>query len=97
MAGGALGIDAVIVMPTTTPAIKVDAVRALGGRAVLHGDTFDDAYAHAREIGAAEGRVFIHPYDDPDVIAARGRSPRRSCGRAASRSTRSSCRSAAAV
>jgi threonine dehydratase len=72
MAGSALGIDAVIVMPTTTPAIKVDAVRALGGRAVLHGDTFDDAYAHAREIGAAEGRVFIHPYDDPDVIAGQG-------------------------
>ncbi|HSP98812.1 MAG TPA: threonine ammonia-lyase, biosynthetic [Candidatus Dormibacteraeota bacterium] len=72
MAGGALGIDAVIVMPTTTPAIKVDAVRALGGRAVLHGDTFDDAYLHAREIGDAEERVFIHPYDDADVIAGQG-------------------------
>lgn len=71
-AGGALGIDAVIVMPTTTPAIKVDAVRALGGRAVLHGDTFDDAHLHARRIGAAEARVFIHPYDDPDVIAGQG-------------------------
>ena len=72
MAGGALGIDALIVMPTTTPAIKVDAVRALGARAVLHGDTFDDAYAHARALGDAEGRVFIHPYDDADVIAGQG-------------------------
>src|SRR5262245_23626446 len=72
MAGRALGIDAVIVMPTTTPAIKVDAVVSFGGRAVLHGDTFDDAYAHALGIAAAERRVFIHPYDDPDVIAGQG-------------------------
>lgn len=72
MAGRALGIEALIVMPTTTPQIKVDAVRALGARTVLHGDTFDDAYAQALAIGAAEGRVFIHPYDDPDVIAGQG-------------------------
>ena len=72
MAGRALGIEALIVMPTTTPAIKVDAVRALGARTVLHGDTFDDAYAQALQIGAAEGRVFIHPYDDPDIIAGQG-------------------------
>jgi threonine dehydratase len=72
MAGGALGIDALIVMPTTTPAIKVDAVRALGARTVLHGDTFDDAYAHAVALGADDGRVFIHPYDDADVIAGQG-------------------------
>src|SRR5215470_687444 len=72
MAGRALGIDALIVMPTTTPAIKVESVRALGGRAILHGDSFDDACQHAVGIAAAEGRVFIHPYDDPDVIAGQG-------------------------
>jgi threonine dehydratase len=72
MAGRALGIDAVIVMPTTTPAIKVESVRALGGRAILHGDSFDDACQHALGIAAAEGRVFIHPYDDPEVIAGQG-------------------------
>jgi threonine dehydratase len=72
MAGRALGIDAVIVMPTTTPTIKVESVRALGGRAVLHGDSFDDAHAHAQTIAAAEQRVLIHPYDDPDVIAGQG-------------------------
>jgi len=72
MAGRALGIDALIVMPTTTPAIKVEAVRALGVRAILYGDTFDDAYEHARELAAADQRVFIHPYDDPEVIAGQG-------------------------
>ena len=72
MAGRALGIDALIVMPTTTPAIKVESVRALGGRAVLHGDAFDDAFAHAQALAVAEQRVFIHPYDDPDVIAGQG-------------------------
>jgi threonine dehydratase len=71
MAGRALGIDALIVMPTTAPAIKIEAVRALGSRVVLHGDSYDDAYEHARG-AAAEGRVFIHPYDDPDVIAGQG-------------------------
>jgi threonine dehydratase len=72
MAGRALGIDALIVMPTTTPAIKVEAVRAFGGRTVLYGDAFDDAFAHAQALAAAEQRVFIHPYDDPDVIAGQG-------------------------
>ena len=72
MAGRALGIDAVIVMPTTTPAIKIDSVRALGGRAVLHGDSFDDACQYALELAGAERRVFIHPYDDPEVIAGQG-------------------------
>ena len=72
MAGRALGIDALIVMPTTTPAIKFASTQALGGRAVLYGDTFDDAYRHALDIAAAEGRIFIHPYDDPDVIAGQG-------------------------
>jgi len=72
MAGRALGIDALIVMPTTTPAIKVEAVRAFGGRAILYGDAFDDAYAHAQSLATAQQRTFIHPYDDPEVIAGQG-------------------------
>lgn len=67
-----LGIDATIVMPRTTPAIKVEAVRGYGGRVVLHGDVFDDAAAHARQRETEEGRVYIPPYDDPDVIAGQG-------------------------
>jgi threonine dehydratase len=66
------GIRAVIVMPVTTPSIKVDAVRALDGEVVLHGDTYDDAYEHARELEEKHGLVFIHPFDDPDVIAGQG-------------------------
>ncbi|WP_020179352.1 threonine ammonia-lyase, biosynthetic [Methylopila sp. M107] len=67
-----LGIKATIVMPVTTPAIKVDAVRHFGGEVVLSGDTFDDAYAYARKLGDEQGLTFIHPYDDPDVIAGQG-------------------------
>jgi threonine dehydratase len=67
-----LGIRAVIVMPTTTPSIKVDAVRHLGGEVVLIGDTFDVANEHARALADAEGLVFVHPFDDPDVIAGQG-------------------------
>lgn len=67
-----LGIDATIVMPRTTPAIKVEAVRGYGGRVVLHGDVFDMALAHARELEEQEGRVFVPPYDDADVIAGQG-------------------------
>ena len=66
------GVDAVIVMPVTTPSIKVDAVRALGGDVVLHGDNYDDAYAHARELEKEHGYYFVHPFDDPDVIAGQG-------------------------
>jgi threonine dehydratase len=66
------GLRAVIVMPTTTPSIKVDAVVALGGEAVLHGATYDDANAHARELEAAQGLCFVHPFNDPDVIAGQG-------------------------
>lgn len=67
-----LGVPATIVMPRTTPAIKVRAVRALGGKAVLHGDSYDDAYAHAVELVAERGLTFLHPFDDPDVIAGQG-------------------------
>jgi len=63
---------AVIVMPITTPSIKVDAVRALGGEVMLHGDTYDDAYAHARQLEQQHGYTFVHPFDDPDVIAGQG-------------------------
>ncbi len=62
----------VVVMPITTPTIKVDAVTALGGEVLLHGDTYDDAYEKAKEIEAAEGLTFIHPFDDPAVIAGQG-------------------------
>ena len=67
-----LEISAQIVMPQTTPRIKVDAVQALGGDVVLHGDTYDEACAHAYEIARSTQRVFIHPYDDIEVIAGQG-------------------------
>ena len=63
---------ATIVMPTTAPRLKVDAVAALGARIVLHGDSFSDAYAHAVDLQAAEGATFVHPFDDPLVIAGQG-------------------------
>ena len=67
-----LGCKAVIVMPTTTPAIKVDAVRARGAEVVLAGDSYSDAYVEARKIEKRRGLTFVHPYDDPDVIAGQG-------------------------
>ncbi|MBD1865973.1 threonine ammonia-lyase, biosynthetic [Cyanobacteria bacterium FACHB-471] len=67
-----LGTRAIIVMPVTTPQVKVDAVRARGGEVVLYGDTFDEAYAHARQLEAEKGLIFIHPFNDPDVIAGQG-------------------------
>ena len=67
-----LGTRAVIVMPTTTPQVKIDAVKALGGEVVLSGDSYSDAYAHAVELEHQEGLTFVHPFDDPDVIAGQG-------------------------
>jgi threonine dehydratase len=67
-----LGTRAIIVMPVTTPQVKVKAVKARGGEVVLHGDTYDDAYAYARQLEAEKGLTFIHPFDDPDVIAGQG-------------------------
>jgi threonine dehydratase len=67
-----LGTQAIIVMPVTTPQVKVDAVKSRGGVVVLHGDTYDDAYAYARELEAEKGLTFIHPFDDPHVIAGQG-------------------------
>ncbi len=67
-----LGVRALIVMPQTTPPIKVEAVRRLGGEIVLHGNTYDEAYEHAVGLAAREGLTFVHPYDDPEVIAGQG-------------------------
>ncbi len=67
-----LGCKAVIVMPTTTPVVKIDAVRALGAEVVLQGDSFTDAYEHALTLEKKSKMTFVHPFDDPDVIAGQG-------------------------
>ena len=72
MSASLLGIDAVIVMPRATPAIKVDAVRKMRGNVRLHGDTYDEAQTEAMRLVAEEGRTLIHPFDDPLVIAGQG-------------------------
>ncbi|MEM2543053.1 MAG: threonine ammonia-lyase [Candidatus Korarchaeum sp.] len=69
---GLLGIKAVIVMPKYTPFFKVNATKGYGARVILHGETYDDAYIKAKEISESEGIPFIHPFDDPDVIAGQG-------------------------
>ena len=72
LAAQRLGCTAVIVMPVTTPAMKVRAVAALGAEVVLHGDNYDAACVEARRREAEQGLTFIHPFDDPDVIAGQG-------------------------
>ncbi|WP_374690795.1 threonine ammonia-lyase, biosynthetic [Accumulibacter sp.] len=72
LAAAKIGCRAVIVMPTTTPQIKIQAVRQRGGEVVLAGESYDDAYAHALEIEKSERLGFVHPFDDPDVIAGQG-------------------------
>ena len=72
LAASKLGVKATIVMPKTTPRIKVDSVRSYGAKAVLVGDTFDDASEYAHELCEKEGLDYIHPFDDPDVIAGQG-------------------------
>jgi len=67
-----LGCRAVIVMPVTTPQLKVDAVRARNAEVVLYGESFTDSYNHAKELEAKEKLTFVHPFDDPDVIAGQG-------------------------
>ncbi len=67
-----LGCKAVIVMPTTTPQIKIQAVASRGAKVVLHGDSYSDAYQHALELEQQNQMTFVHPYDDPDVIAGQG-------------------------
>lgn len=72
LAAQKLGAHATIVMPATTPLIKVDAVRARGAEVVLIGDSYDEAYEHALSLCQSAGATFVHPYDDPDVIAGQG-------------------------
>ncbi len=72
LAAAKLGCRALIVMPVTTPRIKVKAVEARGAEVLLHGESYDEAYAHAVYLADIEGLTFIHPYDDPDVIAGQG-------------------------
>ena len=67
-----LGTQALIVMPVTTPKVKIDAVSALGGTVVLEGESYSDAYQHALKLQAERDLVFVHPFDDPDVIAGQG-------------------------
>ena len=67
-----LGCRAVIVMPTTTPQVKVDAVRTLGAEIALFGESYSDAYTHALRLQEEQGLTFVHPFDDPDVIAGQG-------------------------
>jgi len=67
-----LGLRAVIVMPVLTPTVKVEATRGFGAEVVLHGDTFDEAHEHALRIAQDQGLVFVHPFDDPLVIAGQG-------------------------
>jgi len=67
-----LGTRAIIVMPTTTPQVKIDAVKALGGEVVLHGDSYSDAYQHSLQLEQERGLTFVHPFDDPYVIAGQG-------------------------
>jgi threonine dehydratase len=67
-----LGTRAVIVMPVTTPQVKVEGVKSLGGEVVLHGESYSDAYVHACELEKQQGLTFVHPFDDPDVIAGQG-------------------------
>ncbi|MDQ6681057.1 MAG: threonine ammonia-lyase, biosynthetic, partial [Pseudomonadota bacterium] len=72
LAANRLHCKAIVVMPVTTPSVKIDAVRALGGAVVLHGDSYSDAYLRAMHVKAEKGLTFVHPFDDPDVIAGQG-------------------------
>ncbi|OMH39193.1 threonine ammonia-lyase, biosynthetic [Motiliproteus sp. MSK22-1] len=72
MSAAVMGVKATIVMPRTTPDIKVNSVRAMGAQVVLRGDTFDEAFAHSQKLVDEKGYVYIHPFDDPDVIAGQG-------------------------
>src|SRR5439155_3649140 len=72
LAAQRLGCRATIVMPVTTPSIKIHAVEARGAKVVLHGDSYSEAYARAVALARSTHAVFVHPYDDPDVIAGQG-------------------------
>lgn len=72
LAARKMGIHALIVMPKTTPPIKVEAVRTLGAEIALHGNSYDDAFDYAQKAVEKQGLTFIHPYDDPEIIAGQG-------------------------
>ncbi len=72
LAAARLGCRSVIVMPVTTPQVKVDAVRERGAEVVLHGESYTEAFGHANRLMAERGLTFVHPFDDPDVIAGQG-------------------------
>jgi len=72
LAASKMGLQAVIVMPKTTPEIKVNAVKQLGAEVVLHGNAYDDAYKYAQKLVQDRDLTFVHPYDDPEVIAGQG-------------------------
>jgi threonine dehydratase len=72
LAAHRLGARAVIVMPVTTPQLKIEAVKSLGGEVVLHGESYSDAFGRATELEQQQGLTFVHPFDDPDVIAGQG-------------------------
>ena len=72
MSAQKLGTRAVVVMPTTTPQLKIDAVKGWGADVVLFGDSYSDAYTQAAQLGKKQGLTFVHPFDDPDVIAGQG-------------------------
>ena len=72
LAANKMDISSLIVMPKTTPAIKVEAVKSFGAEIILHGNSYDDACSYALDIAKEQGRTFIHPYDDPEVIAGQG-------------------------
>ncbi|MEL7482569.1 MAG: pyridoxal-phosphate dependent enzyme, partial [Pseudomonadota bacterium] len=70
--GTRLGVPVTIVMPSTTPTVKVMQTESVGGNVVLFGETFDDAAAHARELEVERGLTFVHPFDDPQIAAGQG-------------------------
>lgn len=72
LAAKSLGVSAQIVMPVTTPIVKVNATRSHGAEVILHGEVYDEAYAYAKELERDKGLVFVHPYQDPEVIAGQG-------------------------
>ncbi|MBK9441598.1 MAG: threonine ammonia-lyase [Comamonadaceae bacterium] len=67
-----LGVRAVIVMPLFTPGVKIERTRGFGAEVVLHGQTLDEARSHALQLAKQQGQVFVHPYDDPDIVAGQG-------------------------
>ncbi len=93
--GTRLGVPVTIVMPRTTPTVKVMQTESVGGTVVLHGETFDEAYDHACQLETELGLTFVHPFDDPHVAAGAGTTCWK-CSKIRRRSIASSPRSAAA-